>query len=32
MWFIFEAWCKAQGFSAAEPDPTIVGAYLAAAG
>jgi integrase len=28
----FEAWCKAQGFSAAEPDPTIVGAYLAAAG
>src|SRR5208337_1414685 len=28
----FEAWCKVQGFSAAEPDPTIVGAYLAAAG
>ena len=27
----FEAWCKAQGF-AAEPDPTVVGAYLAAAG
>ena len=25
----FEAWSKAQGFSAAEPDPTIVGAYLA---
>jgi integrase len=29
---IFQAWCKAQGFSATEPDPAIVGAYLAAAG
>lgn len=28
----FQAWCGAQGFSAAEPDPAIIGAYLAAAG
>jgi len=28
----FEAWCKKHGFPAAEPDPAIVGAYLAAAG
>ncbi len=28
----FETWCRTQGFSAAEADPTIVGAYLAAAG
>ena len=28
----FEAWCMKQGFSSAEPDPTVVGAYLAAAG
>lgn len=28
----FEAWCRTQGFSAAEPDPAVVGAYLAAAG
>lgn len=28
----FEAWCKSHGFPAAEPDPAIVGAYLAAAG
>jgi site-specific recombinase XerD len=28
----FEAWCKAHGFPTAEPDPAIVGAYLAAAG
>jgi len=28
----FEAWRQGQGFSAAEPDPTVVGAYLAAAG
>src|SRR5215469_15465332 len=28
----FEAWCKKHGFPSTEPDPTIVGAYLAAAG
>lgn len=28
----FGAWCKKHGFPAAEPDPAIVGAYLAAAG
>jgi integrase len=28
----FEAWCAQQGFPPAEPDPTVVGAYLAAAG
>jgi hypothetical protein len=28
----FEAWCKTHGFPAANPDPAIVGAYLAAAG
>ncbi len=28
----FEAWCKKHGFPAMEPDPAIVGAYLAAAG
>ena len=28
----FEAWCKKHGFQSTEPDPAIVGAYLAAAG
>jgi integrase len=28
----FAAWCKKHGFSSTEPDPAVVGAYLAAAG
>jgi integrase len=28
----FKTWCRTQGFPADEPDPTVVGAYLAAAG